>query len=476
MVHSVLPINSPPGTVVTTVHAEDRDSASAGQVHYALLDAITGFSIDSSSGVIQTTEALQDKQYTIRIGATDGHGAMSTNNVTVILHTTKKKPLKWTSGPNTIELPDSTAVGDTLAVYHTSSPSSLELNSNLLSINSIGTLYLSKPLPINKDLLYAVLIAHSDDVSITKCIEMRVIRDSPAPKFLRKNATLRLKRNIPLGNQLMKVDAGGLFNFSTNCQWLRIDNDGIVSVRELIDKSINSVQCEIEAKDAKGRSDRMKIEIAMESDEKPFHLNATYNVHMKEDARTGTMLIGLGTDSAYVFRSSLKTHVDVFPDGTVYLRKPIDSGGPDMISLPVTATHRVLNNTYSAMVRVFIDDVNDHSPQCPIKRSFEIQENIRVGSTVGYLEARDDDIGLNGVIGYRLLDNQNLIRVGTATGKVLAQKLLYSPIIHCKWLLLYTTSQQLARKSNFSRAVFAHFYILIRIILLSASKAVSKSV
>ncbi|KAK6043689.1 cadherin domain protein, partial [Cooperia oncophora] len=64
MVHSVLPINSPPGTVVTTVHAEDRDSASAGQVHYALLDAITGFSIDSSSGVIQTTEALQDKQYT----------------------------------------------------------------------------------------------------------------------------------------------------------------------------------------------------------------------------------------------------------------------------------------------------------------------------------------------------------------------------------------------------------------------------
>ncbi|PIO69691.1 cadherin domain protein [Teladorsagia circumcincta] len=285
VVHAVLPVNSSPGTVVSTVYAEDRDTAVAGQVHYAILDAIT------------------------------------------------------------------------------------------------GSLYLAKPVPTNSDQFYAVLIAHSDEVSITKCVELRVIRDPPAPKFSKKSTTLKLKRNTPLGNQLMKVDAGagGHFNFSSNCRWLRIDNDGVIL---------------------------------------PLLLNATYNVHMKEDARPGTVLIKLGNNSVYVFESGLKTPVDVFPDGTVYLKRPIDNGGPDVISLPVTATHRFLNNTYSTMVHVFIDDVNDHCPQCSQRKEFAIEENLSVGSTIGFLEAYDDDMGLNGVIGYRLLDNQNLIRIGTASGKI----------------------------------------------------------
>ncbi|KIH46101.1 cadherin domain protein, partial [Ancylostoma duodenale] len=62
-VHTVLPLNSPPGTVVATVFAEDRDAGTAGRVYYALLDAITGFSIDRSTGTIRTTEKLKDKEY-----------------------------------------------------------------------------------------------------------------------------------------------------------------------------------------------------------------------------------------------------------------------------------------------------------------------------------------------------------------------------------------------------------------------------
>ncbi|VDO25504.1 unnamed protein product [Haemonchus placei] len=418
VIHSVLPLNSSPGTVVATVFAKDRDSGSAGQVHYALLDAITGFSIDSSSGIIQTTGTLQAEQYSIRIGASDGHGVMSTSNVTVTLFTTKEKPLKWTSGPNTIELEESTSLGDTLAVYHTSSPSSLALMSDLLSINSIGSLSLAQHLPIIGNHFYEVLIAQSDQVSITKCIELHVIRDSPKPSFPKKSVSLKLKRNIPLGEQLMKVDAGGRFNFSTDCRWLHIDSDGVVSVRQLIDKSINSVKCEIDAKDWKGRSDQMEIWMTMENEERPFRLNATYNVHVKRSARVGTILTRLGNDSAYVYKNVLKTSVDVFPDGSVYLKGAISDGGPDLISLPVTATHRFLNNTYSTMVHVFLDEVNIHKPRCSLRKSFEIEENLSVGSAVGYLEAEDDDVGLGGVIGYRLLDNQNLIRIGTVSGKI----------------------------------------------------------
>lgn len=139
-------MNSPLGTVVATVSAEDRDSGTAGRVYYAMLDAITGFSIDRSTGLIGTTEKLQDKEYRvgfsalcnyrlargglvvlkrvtfslqIRIGALDGNGFMSTNNATVTLITVKDNPLKWTDGPDTIDLKSSTVVGDVLATYET---------------------------------------------------------------------------------------------------------------------------------------------------------------------------------------------------------------------------------------------------------------------------------------------------------------------------------------------------------------------
>lgn len=79
---------------------------------------------------------------------------------------------------------------------------------------------------------------------------------------------------------------------------------------------------------------------------------------------------------------------------------------------------RSLNHTHSTVVHVFVDDVNDHTPRCSGKRSFEIDENLGIGSTVGYLEATDDDVGLNGVLGYRLLDNQELLRIGPVSGKV----------------------------------------------------------
>ncbi|PIO58407.1 cadherin domain protein [Teladorsagia circumcincta] len=201
-------------------------------------------------------------------------------------------------------------------------------------------------------------------------------------------------------------------------EYLSIDStSGKITLRKAVDfETIQGFDVEIEVCD-RGHSELCTATI-LPAVIQPLHLNATYNVRMKEDARPGTVLIKLGNYSFYVFKSGLKTPVDAFPDGTVYLKKPIDNAGPDVISLPVTATHRFLNNTYSTMVHVFIDDVNDHCPQCSQRKEFTIEENLSVGSTIGFLEAYDDDIGLNGVIGYRLLDNQNLIRIGTATGKI----------------------------------------------------------
>ncbi|KAK6740380.1 hypothetical protein RB195_008692 [Necator americanus] len=331
--HNILPKNSAIGTIVSVVSAVDRDSGAAGRVHYALLDAITGFSIDRSTGVIRTTELLHENEYKIRVGAMDGNGVMSVNNATVTLFVTEGTPLKWTRGPDTINVESSAVIGDVLAKYET-------------------------------------------------------------------------------------VDPGVLSEFKTDCRWLRIDSDGIISVKELIDKSIDSVQCAVEAWDARGRSDMLKIHITMDTPEKPLQLNVTHNLHVKERTRPGTVLTTLGTDAAYVFRADLDAPVGVFPDGTVYLRREIVLDSTNVITVPVTATHRVHNNTYNTIVRVFVDDINDHSPSCPTQTHLRIKENAKIGTTVGFLHAQDEDIGLSGVVGYKLLNSHDFLRVGIATGRV----------------------------------------------------------
>ncbi|EPB79623.1 hypothetical protein ANCCEY_01319 [Ancylostoma ceylanicum] len=353
-VHTVLPLNSPPGTVVATVFAEDRDGGTAGRVYYALLDAITGFSIDRSTGLIKTTEKLQDKEYRIRVGAMDGNGVMSTNNATVNLLTGNSMPLKWIAGPDTIEMKGSTAASDVLATYETNPPSSIRTTSPLLSIDSQGRLTIASPIPIDIDRFHALLIARSGDVSVSKCVQIRVFRDSPAPAFPKKAISMKLARDSPLGMEILK----------------------------------------------------------------PLRLNATYNLHVNEGTRPGAVLTTLAADPIYVFGTTLHTPIGVFPDGTVYVKREILKGIADVITVPITATHRLRNNTYSTMVHVFIDDVNSHTPLCPARNQFRIRENARIGSTIGFLDAVDDDSGLNGVVGYRLLDSQDLLRVGTSTGMI----------------------------------------------------------
>ncbi|KIH44592.1 cadherin domain protein, partial [Ancylostoma duodenale] len=303
-------------------------------------------------------------------------------------------------------------------------PSSIQTTSSFLSIDSQSRLTIASSVPIDTDRLHALLIARSGDVSISKCVQLRVIRDPPAPKFPKRAISMKLARDSPLGMEIIKVDPGTPCEFKTDCRWLRVDNTGVISIKELIDKSIDSVQCAVEAWDAMGRRDALKMHITLERTEEPLRLNATYNLHVNEGTRPGAVLVTLATDPIYVFSTTLDTPIGVFPDGTVYVKKEILKGIADVISTPVTATHRLHNNTYSTVVHVFIDDINNRTPLCPERNQFWIREDARIGSTIGFLNATDEDSGLNGVVGYRLLDSEDLLRVGTSTGKVTSATVL----------------------------------------------------
>ncbi|KJH40428.1 cadherin domain protein [Dictyocaulus viviparus] len=388
--HAVLPVNSSPATSVITVKAIDRDSRTFGTVFYAILDTVAEFSIDRSNGAIKTTKSLSKGEYTIRVGATDGYGMASKNNATVTIFITE----------------------------NTNIPSSLAISSKILTIDRQHRLRITSTLPTELNYFSELLIANSDTVSISKCIEVRVFHNPPPPLFKRRSVSLTIKRNTPIGEKLIKIDAGVKCNFTIDCRWFRVLPEGTVILSQIIDKSINGLQCTIEANDSKQRKDYSKLLITVLDEEMPLPLEATYNLHMKRNAKVGSILIKLVNSTNYLFTSRLETPIGVFPDSTVYLKKPIDNYAINVISFPVVATHRTCNNSYFTTVRVFIDDVNCWIPRCSRRRSFCVDENVGVGTMIGYLNATDDDVGIGGVIGYRLLNNRDRIRIHIATGEI----------------------------------------------------------
>lgn len=51
---------------------------------------------------------------------------------------------------------------------------------------------------------------------------------------------------------------------------------------------------------------------------------------------------------------------------------------------------------------IYILDINDNSPICPVVNTFTLTDDIDVGVTFGKVDATDPDEGLNGSLSYRL--------------------------------------------------------------------------
>lgn len=86
-----------------------------------------------------------------------------------------------------------------------STPSVLQSLSPFVSISPEGGLHITKAVPVDTDRFHALLIARSGDVSISKCVELKMRHEARPPSFGKKLTSLKLNRNTPLGMQLMKV-------------------------------------------------------------------------------------------------------------------------------------------------------------------------------------------------------------------------------------------------------------------------------
>lgn len=120
--------------------------------------------------------------------------------------------------------------------------------------------------------------------------------------------------------------------------------------------------------------------------------------------------------------SDIKDIFGIFPNsGWLYLKENLDREKKDRYVLTVAATDNgTPSETATTKVLIEVLDANDNDPIFD-RESYEfgIEENLRRGTLVGKITAKDADAGVNSVVRYSLIPSNTSFQINSLTGKFL---------------------------------------------------------
>ncbi|XP_004431226.2 PREDICTED: cadherin-17 [Ceratotherium simum simum] len=95
-------------------------------------------------------------------------------------------------------------------------------------------------------------------------------------------------------------------------------------------------------------------------------------------------------------------------EGDIYVTQPLDREEKDSyVFYAIAKDENGKPLSYPLQINVKVKDINDNPPTCPSTVTvFEVQENEKIGSSIGTLVARDmdEENTINSVLGYRIVD------------------------------------------------------------------------
>lgn len=110
----------------------------------------------------------------------------------------------------------------------------------------------------------------------------------------------------------------------------------------------------------------------------------------------------------------------IFPNsGWIYLRGMLDRETRDRYDLTVLASDNgTPSSTATTRVIVNVADANDNNPKF-LKTSYEfsVEENLRRGSVVGVIQAKDADLDINAAIRYSLIPSNSSFQINPVSGE-----------------------------------------------------------
>ncbi|CAF4759505.1 unnamed protein product [Pieris macdunnoughi] len=455
---TVVQLNAAPNTPVFTLQARDPDTDH--NIHYFIVRDRTGgrFEVDERSGVVRTrgTDPFQlDMEYVLYVKAEDQSGRLPSYEAEIAENQKKDSDIISVKAKSFADREiryTLKAQGQGAGTFNIG-PSS-------------GIVKLAKELDfedLRQPHVYSLVVTATEDsggfsTSVDLTIRVSDVNDN-APKFeLPDYQAHNVDEDIPLGTSILKVKAmdadsgkNAEIEYLVSDDHFSVDSNGIITNNKQLDADNNNAYYEfvVTAKDkgepAKTGTATVRVYTKNKNDEEPKFSQQVYTPNVDENAGPNTLVttvvasdkdgdnvrfgfVGGGTSSGQFVIEEIT--------GVIRLHNKAISLDRDKYELNVTALDDgaccvngdATIHTSTAVVVVFITDVNDNKPifkDCPTYFP-KVEEGAPNGSPVIKVHATDEDKGVNGQVKYSIVQQPNQkgtkFTVDEETGEVSTNK------------------------------------------------------
>ncbi|XP_066596420.1 LOW QUALITY PROTEIN: neural-cadherin-like [Prorops nasuta] len=482
---TVVQLNAPPNTHVFTLQARDPDTDH--NIHYFIVRDRTGgrFEVDERSGVVRTrgTDLFQlDMEYVLYVKAEDQNGRIderrfqSTPEERLSIVGGKRPPQFYMTRYEA-EIPENQRKDSDIISVKAKSFADREIRYTLKAAGqgaagtfnigpTSGIVKLAKELDfedLRQPHIYALVVTATEDsggfsTSVELTIRVSDVNDN-APKFeLPDYQAHNVDEDIALGTSILKVKAtdadsgaNAEIEYLVSDDHFSVDTNGIIVNNKQLDADNNNAYYEfvVTAKD-KGKPPKtgnatVRIYTKNKNDEEPKFSQQVYTPNVDENAGPNTLVTTVvasdkdGDNVRFRFVGGNTTSGQFVIEeitGVIRLHGNNISLDRDKYELNVTALddgaccpNGDLNiHTSTAVVVVFITDVNDNKPMFKDCATYnpKVEEGAPNGSPVIKVQATDEDKGVNGQVKYSIVQQPNQkgtkFTVDEETGQVLTNK------------------------------------------------------
>ncbi|XP_075992348.1 neural cadherin isoform X1 [Anticarsia gemmatalis] len=481
---TVVQLNAAPNTPVFTLQARDPDTDH--NIHYFIVRDRTGgrFEVDERSGVVRTrgTDPFQlDMEYVLYVKAEDQNGRVDERR----FQSTPEERLSIVGGKRApqfylpsyeAEIAENQKKDSDIISVKAKSFADREIRYTLKAQGqgagtfnigpTSGIVKLAKELDfedLRQPHVYSLVVTATEDsggfsTSVELTIRVTDVNDN-APKFeLPDYQAHNVDEDIPLGTSILKVKAmdadsgkNAEIEYLVSDDHFSVDSNGIITNNKQLDADNNNAYYEfvVTAKDkgepAKTGTATVRVYTKNKNDEEPKFSQQVYTPNVDENAGPNTLVttvvasdkdgdnvrfgfVGGGTSSGQFVIEEIT--------GVIRLHNKAISLDRDKYELNVTAMDDgaccvngdATIHTSTAVVVVFITDVNDNKPifkDCPTYFP-KVEEGAPNGSPVIKVHATDEDKGVNGQVKYSIVQQPNQkgtkFTVDEETGEVSTNK------------------------------------------------------
>ncbi|XP_070465237.1 protocadherin Fat 4 isoform X2 [Equus przewalskii] len=463
---TTIPEDAPTGTDVLLVNASDADASTNAVISYRLIGGNSQFTINPSTGQI-ITSALLDREtkenYTLVVVCSDAGSPeplSSSTSVVVTVTDVNDNPPRFQHHPYVTHIPSPTPPGSfVFAVTVTDAdigPNS-ELHYSLSGRHSEkfhidplrGAIMAAGPLNGASEVTFSVHVKDGGSFPKTDSttVTVRFVNKADFPKVRAKEQTFMFPENQPVGTLVTTITGSSLrgeplsyYIASGNLgNTFQIDQlTGQVSVSQPLDfEKIQKYVVWIEARDGGfppfSSYEKLDITVLDVNDNSPIFKEDPFVSEILENLSPRKILTVLAMDKDsgpngqldYEIVNGNKEHSFSINHATGEIRsiRPLDREKISQYVLTIKSSDKG-SPSQSTSVKVIINilDENDNAPRFSQIFSAHVLENSPLGYTVTRVTTSDEDIGINAISRYSVMDTSLPFTINPSTGDIVISR------------------------------------------------------